>query len=306
MIMRQLILLQTVSILLGRESEAAVIRETLVIQEWVVDFLRPTADIEGRWPWEKDAERKSPFDLPDAQRSAKYLVNGSYPGPTIRAFENDTLELTVINELFSESTTIHWHGLHQADTPYMDGARGITQAPILPQQNFTYRFTAWPPGTHYYHSHMDAVQGARGIKGALIIDRADDPFRSMYEEEQLVFLSDEWRDPSVCLKLEGAMPGNDVCADIRHASFNGIYGNGSDAYPFQLLPVEAGKCYRQRWIMAGSNTENFVVSIAGHTMTLIALDGAYQVVPLTVRSFNLHLGERVDVIVCADQRPGNY
>ena len=28
----------------------------------------------------------------------------------------------------------------------------------------------------------------------------------------------------VCLKLEGAMPGNDVCADIRHGSFNGMYG----------------------------------------------------------------------------------
>lgn len=246
--------------------------------------------------------------MDDAVRSAKYLVNGTYPGPTIRCAENDTLEILVINELFSEATTIHWHGIHMPGTPYMDGARSVTQGPIPPGENFTYRFSAWPPGTHYYHSHMDAVQGARGLKGALVVERADDPVKAAwnYDEDQVVFLSDEWKDPSVCLKIEGAMPGNDVCADIRHASFNGVYGNGSSSFPFPLLPVEAGKCYRQRWILAGSNTENFVVRIAGHNMTLVSLDGAYDVAPLPVSSFNIHLGERVDVILCADQKPGNY
>ena len=146
------------------------------------------------------------------------------------------------------------------------------------------------------------------MKGAFIIDRANDPVKEkfQYDEDQVIFMSDEWRDPSVCLKLEGAMPGNDVCADIRHASFNGIYGNGSESFPYPLIEVEEGKCYRQRWIMAGSNTENFVISLAGHNMTLVTVDGAYDVEPLQVTSFNLHLGERADVIVCADQKPGNY
>ena len=85
-----------------------------------------------------------------------------------------------------------------------------------------------------------------------------------YDEDLVVFMSDEWRDPSKCLKLEGAMPGNDVCADIRHASFNGMYGNGSKAYPYPLITVKAGKCYRMRWIMAGSNTENYQISVTGH------------------------------------------
>jgi len=152
----------------------------------------------------------------------------------------------------------------------------------------------------------DAVQGARGLKGPIVIERAGDPYAGMYDEERVLFLSDEWRDPSVCLKVEGAMPGNDVCADIRHASFNGIFGNGSDAFPFPLVPVEAGKCYRLRMIMAGSNTENFIVSFAGHNMTLISLDGAYDIEPLAVSAVNLHLGERADVVLCADQKPGNY
>lgn len=133
----------------------------------------------------------------------------------------------------------------------------------------------------------------------------------------VVFLSDEWREPSVCLALEGAMPGNDVCADIRHGSFNGMYGNGSRAYPFPLVPVKQarrcdatcrtdcrhlprqrrhlrrrlpraeravaapprrqGKCYRMRWILAGSNTENFQITVTGHNMTLVSVDGGYDV-----------------------------
>ena len=155
---------------------------------------------------------------------------------------------------------------------------------------------------------MDAVQGARGIRGPLIIERKDDPVKEQfkYDEDLVVFMSDEWREPAACLKLEGAIPGNDVCADIRHGSFNGMFGNGSKAYPFPLVTVKAGKCYRMRWIMAGSNTENFQITVSGHNMTLVSLDGGYDVKPVQVKRFNLHLGERVDVIMCADQEPGNY
>jgi len=51
--------------------------------------------------------------------------------------------------------------------------------------------------------------------------------------------------------------------------------------------------------------QNFQIRIAGHNMTLIAVDGA-DVEPVKVSQFNLHAGERADVIVCADQEPGNY
>merc|ERR1719262_790059 len=40
-------------------------------------------------------------------------------------------------------------------------------------------------------------------------------------------------------------------------------------------------------------------------MTLIALDGV-PVRPLQISSINLHIGERADVILCANQKPGYY
>ena len=47
------------------------------------------------------------------------------------------------------------------------------------------------------------------------------------------------------------------------------------------------------------------LQLAGHNMTLLALDGV-DVEPLQITTLNLHIGERADVLVCANQRPGYY
>ena len=54
---------------------ARVVRETLVIEEWVADFLRPTADVHR--PLSSRSARKEPFDIPERQRGVKYLINGN-------------------------------------------------------------------------------------------------------------------------------------------------------------------------------------------------------------------------------------
>ena len=106
------------------------------------------------------------------------------------------------------------------------------------------------------------------------------------------------------------MAGNDVCSDIDYASLNGQLATGDlqrfdRTYPYPLVELSHGTCYRLRLIMMASNAENYVVRMAGHNMTLIALDGV-DVVPTMVSSINMHIGERADVIVCADQAPGYY
>lgn len=54
-----------------------------------------------------------------------------------------------------DTTSIHWHGIHQYKTPHMDGVPHITQYPITPGQAFRYKFEVDHHGTHYYHSHTD-------------------------------------------------------------------------------------------------------------------------------------------------------
>jgi len=53
-------------------------------------------------------------------------INGQFPGPVIRANEGDRIIVNVTNEL-SEPTTMHWHGLYQNGTNWMDGSTSITQ-----------------------------------------------------------------------------------------------------------------------------------------------------------------------------------
>ena len=34
----------------------------------------------------------------------------------------------------------HWHGIKQRRTNYVDGTVGVTQCPLIPDENFVYRF----------------------------------------------------------------------------------------------------------------------------------------------------------------------
>ncbi|TVY74179.1 Laccase-1 [Fusarium oxysporum f. sp. cubense] len=69
-----------------------------------------------------------------------YLINGQQPGPLVDVDEGDDVKIFVQNDLNVE-TTIHWHGLLQRGTPHMDGVPGVTQDPIPPGGNYTYRFS---------------------------------------------------------------------------------------------------------------------------------------------------------------------
>jgi len=280
-------------------SDDCDVRYTWDTRDWVVDYLRPTADLGGK------ASRKAPFDIPMANKKAALLVNNSYPGPLVEAYEDQLVCVTVVNNMLSESISIHWHGVKMRGYPSMDGVYGVTQAGIAPQGGvFTYRFKA-NSGTHFWHAHMQALQADRGLKGPIVIHKRSDPHASLYDEERIVALSDEWPSAEACLRAEGAQPGNPVCAEIDKASWNGVWGDGSDEYPWPLITVEQGRCYRLRFIGMMGQTQNFLIDMAGHNMTLIAVDGA-DVVPVNVTQFNLHAGERADVVVCADQEPGNY
>lgn len=90
------------------------------------------------------------------------------PGPRLQVCLGDTISVDVINQMMGESTTIHWHGMHQTDTPFMDGVPMITQCPIPPHTTFRYTFTADHEGTHWWHSHT-GMQRSDGALGALIV-----------------------------------------------------------------------------------------------------------------------------------------
>ena len=68
-------------------------------------------------------------------------INGQWPCPTIDVNQGDEVIVNVYNGLGNQSTSLHWHGIHQNGTTYMDGSTGASQCPIPPGSSFTYCFT---------------------------------------------------------------------------------------------------------------------------------------------------------------------
>jgi len=66
-----------------------------------------------------------------------------------------------------------------------------SQPPVKPGQKFTYEFVAKNPGTHMYHSHINAMkQVGSGMLGAFIIEPKDTSSYPKYDKEYTMVLND--------------------------------------------------------------------------------------------------------------------
>ncbi|KAK4101287.1 multicopper oxidase [Parathielavia hyrcaniae] len=224
------------------------------------------------------------------------LVNG----PTIVANWGDTIRVTVINNLLTNGTSIHWHGMHQKDTNLHDGANGVTECPIPPNGGRkVYQFRAQQYGTSWYHSHFSAQYG-NGVVGTVQING---PASRNYDIDLGVFpLMDYYHrsaDELVHFTMNNGPPFSD------NVLFNGTAKHPmTGAGEYANVTLTPGKRHRLRLI--NTSTENhFQVSLVNHTMTVIAAD----MVPVqaqTVDSLFLALGQRYDVTIDAVSTPGNY
>jgi FtsP/CotA-like multicopper oxidase with cupredoxin domain len=118
---------------------------------------------------------------------ATWSYGGQVPGPEIRVRKGQVVQALLVNQLPAE-TTVHWHGV--AIRNNMDGVPGMTQAPVAPGREFTYRFAVAESGTYWYHPHV-GVQLDRGLYGPLIVEDPDEPAR--YDHDWTVVL-DDWID----------------------------------------------------------------------------------------------------------------
>ncbi|WP_338703565.1 multicopper oxidase family protein [Streptomyces sp. Q6] len=152
----------------------------------------------------------TPLDLGDRTvRSWSY--GGDLPGKEVRVTAGDTLSLTLANHL-REATSLHWHGIALRND--MDGVPGLTQNPIAPGADFTYRFTVAHPGTYWFHPHSGTQQD-RGLYAPLIVDDPKEPLS--YDKEWVVVL-DDWVDG-----VDGSTP-DAVLKELRSGMGHGSGG----------------------------------------------------------------------------------
>jgi ZIP family zinc transporter len=167
----------------------------------------------------------------------------------------------------------------------MDGVGGISQ-PLVPQGgHFVYRFVADQPGTFIYHSHDDEAMLDSGLYGAIIVEPSQPrPVERGLAHDYLEMIS-SWQ--------------------IQSAAENHFTLNGKEYPATRALEVRAGERFRIRWINI-SGEEFHTMHTHGHYQQIVARDAEpvdYRDVEDTVL---VAPGQRVDVVVRADARPGTW
>lgn len=132
--------------------------------------------------------------LADGVKRGFLSINFQLPGPSLFVCKDDIVVVDLTNEAEGAATAIHWHGIRQLKTQFMDGVPYVTQCPIPFGAKFRYAFHADDEGTHFYHSHA-GHQKANGIYGALIVRAPNDhnPNKHVYDydlSEHLIIASD--------------------------------------------------------------------------------------------------------------------
>lgn len=99
------------------------------------------------------------------------------------------------NEAEGVSTSLHFHGMRQIDTQWMDGVPYLTQCPIPYGNKFRYMFHAIDEGTHFYHSHS-GHQKIDGMFGALIVREPIDEIMNQesydFDKPEHLILASDW------------------------------------------------------------------------------------------------------------------
>ncbi|KAF3021461.1 hypothetical protein E8E14_008956 [Neopestalotiopsis sp. 37M] len=210
---------------------------------------------------------------------------------------NQHIVLHVTNNLITNGTSIHFHGVRQNNTSSDDGVASITQCPTAPGETSTYTWRATQYGTTWYHSHF-SLQAWNGVFGGVVIRG---PASSSYDEDRGVLFLNDWYHQTTDALWPQASQGGPPPADNGLINGTNVYRRGGKRYQ---TSVTAGKSYRLRLINGAMNTM-FRFSIDGHKLTVISAD-LVPLKPYVTDSINVGMGQRYDVIVTANQKPGNY
>ena len=215
--------------------------------------------------------RSGTVDIAGGRPVEGYTVNGTSPGPTIRARQGQLLEVTFVNESVSDGATLHWHGV---DVPNADdGVAGITQDAVPVGGRHVYRFVVKDAGTYWYHSHqVSHEQVERGLLGALVVSPAE---------------------PSAEPAAAGGVPPVDIVALLHvYAGQHTLGGRAED----ERVVAMPGRTSRIRVVNTDQGTAAVWSSVP---YRVVAVDGHDVVGPTEVvgRTALVPAGGRLDLMV---------
>ncbi|GMI90753.1 laccase 14 [Hibiscus trionum] len=218
-------------------------------------------------------------------------VNGSFPGPEIRARRGDTVFVNVHNQ-GNNSVSIKWEGVEDS----ISGSNELIQ----PGRNFTYQIELDDEiGTLWWHA--TSAWASATVHGAFVVLPAaneDYPFPTPDSDKTIII--GEWFRQELTEANQTIAPGqaDAYTIDGHTGETNGCSNDTTFEYQVD---------YQGLYLVRVMNVvnETMVFSIASHSLTIVGQSGAY-----SRRSFtnSLTLGpyQVVDVLFCANQNLGHY
>jgi FtsP/CotA-like multicopper oxidase with cupredoxin domain len=187
---------------------------------------------------------------------------------------------------------VHWHGLEIPSV--VDGAMEEGTPPVAPRSRRRYDFAPAPGGAHWYHTHVmggaDLSVGTyTGQFGFVIVEDGSDA--GAHDQEVLLAMH-HWNPRWVSGRTTRPRdPAHGLEVAYEFATINGrLYGHD------QPIKVRMGQRVLFRFLNA-SATEITWTALAGHTLTVIAMDGRRIPQHRSIDVLMLGPGERADVIV---------
>ena len=273
-------------------------------------------------------------------------VNGQIPGPTLVVHDQQMVVIHVHNNLSTDGISIHWHGMHQKNTPWMDGVGQVSHCQIGPASTFSYMYKANPSGTFWYHSHT-GTQRTDGFFGGLVVKEKPEKLTQVMEKlsrygvnnfedhpDRHTISLHEWELEANFDRLnaglgfypqakEGQVPTDEheqysstrsyERAEVGPVPFFSGLINGKGRHndvPYaktRLSVFTVNKGKRYRFRLIGAQgLYALKFSIDGHKLTVVATDGYWTQPEKNVDYIIIHTGERYDFILDANQSIKNY
>jgi FtsP/CotA-like multicopper oxidase with cupredoxin domain len=210
--------------------------------------------------------------------------NGEVPGPLIRWPEGKPIAIDVTNHS-KLAEIVHWHG--QWIPSVEDGAMEEGSPMIAPGATQRYSFEPRPAGFRWYHTHSSAGHHLdRGLYTGQFGCFYVEPRENQGAFDQEIFLTlHDWN-----AYMGG---GGDASMDALYdyATINGkMLGHG------EPLRVREGQRVLLHVLNASATLMHWL-ALAGHEMTVVAMDGNPVPQPGKMQAVRLAPAERVDLLV---------
>ncbi|MBL4593486.1 MAG: multicopper oxidase domain-containing protein [Flavobacteriales bacterium] len=209
-------------------------------------------------------------------------ANGSLLGPTLILQKDSFISITVDNQL-TDTTTIHWHGMHVA--PINDGG---PHSVIAPGTTWNPQFTVMDKaGANWYHPHLHMQTDkhvSKGIAGMILVRDAEEASLNL----PLTYGVDEF---PLVLQTKGFDAAKQILVHTESDSTVMVNGTIDPVVDFPAQVV------RLR-VLNGSSQRLYEVGFSDNrTFSLIGTDGGLLTAPVNLTRYRMSPGQRADILV---------